>query len=87
LIQRVENAINDSGCFNRVLVKKFPWSARYDTRQYLGLLNTYSDHLLLTPKIRQHLFDGVAHVIERHGGSIERPYVAVLFVTQKRNAD
>ncbi len=87
LIHRVETAINESGCFERVQVRTFPWSARYDTRQYLGLLNTYSDHLLLAPNVRQHLFDGVAQVIERHGGFIERPYVAVLFIAQKRNAN
>ncbi|MCI0477456.1 MAG: class I SAM-dependent methyltransferase [Anaerolineales bacterium] len=86
LIRRVETAINESSAFDSVRVRTFPWSARYDTTQYLGLLNTYSDHLILAPQIRQHLFDGVAQVIARHGGSIERPYIAVLFVAQKRKA-
>ncbi|MBM3130763.1 MAG: hypothetical protein FJ009_19315 [Chloroflexi bacterium] len=66
--------------------KATPWSARYDTTQYLGLLNTYSDHLLLTPQVRQYLFDGVAQVIARYGGFIEKLYLAVLFVAQKRGA-
>lgn len=86
LIKRVETRINESGAFGRVQVRTFPWSARYDTTQYLGLLNTYSDHLILAPPIRQPLFDGVAQVIDRHGGFIERPYIAVLFVAQKRKA-
>jgi len=86
LIRRVETAIDASGAFGRVRVRTFPWSARYDTTQYLGLLNTYSDHLLLAPEVRQHLFDGVAQVIARHGGFIEKPYIAVLFAPQKRGA-
>jgi len=87
LIRRVETRINESGAFERVQVKTFPWSARYDTTQSLGLLTTYSDHLMLSPSVRQHLFDGVAQVIERHGGFIERPYIAVLFIAQRRNAN
>jgi SAM-dependent methyltransferase len=81
--QRTLDDIAASGCFGPVVVRQFPWSARYDTRQYLGLLNTYSDHLALAEATRASLFEGVAEVIERHGGSIERPYVAVLYVAAR----
>jgi hypothetical protein len=46
-------------------------------------LNTYSDHLRLPEQTRQSLFEGVAEVIEQHGGFIERPYLAVLYVARK----
>jgi SAM-dependent methyltransferase len=82
--QQTLDDITASGHFGPVEMKKFPWSARYDTRQYLGLLNTYSDHLGLPEATRASLFEGVAEVIERHGGSIERPYVAMLYVAIKR---
>ena len=81
--QRTLDDITASGCFGPVRMKKFPWSVRYDARQYLGLLNTYSDHLALPEATRASLFEGVAEVIERHGGTIERPYVAVLYVAEK----
>jgi SAM-dependent methyltransferase len=81
--QRIVDEITASGHFGPVQVKKFPWSACYDTRQYLGLLNTYSDHLALPEATRASLFEGVAEVIDRYGGSIERPYVAVLYVALK----
>ncbi len=81
--QQILDDIAASGHFGPVVVRQFPWSARYDTRQYLGLLNTYSDHLALPEATRASLFEGVAQVIERHGGSIERPYVAVLYVAPK----
>ncbi len=82
-IQQILDDIAASGHFGPVQVKKFPWSACYDTRQYLGLLNTYSDHLALPEAVRAGLFEGVAEVINRHGGTVERPYVAVLYIAAK----
>jgi hypothetical protein len=76
-------AITASCCFGPVRTKRFPWSVRYDSQQYLGLLNTYSDHLRLSEQTRQSLFEGVAEVIEQYGGFIERPYLAVLYVARK----
>lgn len=83
MIKQREAAINLSGCFGPVRIKRFPWSVRYDSRQYLGLLNTYSDHLRLPERTRNHLFEGIAKVIHQHGGFVERPYLAVLYVAQK----
>ena len=82
-IQQRVVEIEASGCFGTVTVKRFPWSMRYTTRQYQGLLNTYSDHLRLSGVTRQHLIHAIGEVIDSHGGSIERPYVAVLYVAQK----
>jgi hypothetical protein len=33
---------------------------------------------------RQHLFQGIADVIDRHGGYIDKPYLAVLYLARKR---
>ena len=68
--------------FDRVEVLRFPWTRRYDTRQYLGLLNTYSDHLRMGEAQRAHLFEGVAEVVERHGGAVVKPYQAVLYLAE-----
>jgi SAM-dependent methyltransferase len=81
--QQTLDDIAASRHFGPVQVEKFPWSACYDTRQYLGLLNTYSDHLALPEATRVSLFEGVAEVIDRHGGYIERPYVAMLYLAPK----
>jgi ubiquinone/menaquinone biosynthesis C-methylase UbiE len=80
--QRAE-AIQSSGCFASIAVERFPWSAQYDARQYIGLLNTYSDHLRLSERTRRHFFEGVSEVIRRHGGSIAKPYLAVLYVAKR----
>ena len=82
-IRQVIADITDSGCFGPVTVKRFPWTQVYRTAEYLGLTNTYSDHLLLPDSKRQRLFAALAAVIDAHGGSLERQYVAVLYVAPK----
>lgn len=74
--------IDTSGWFGKVEVRRFPWSKQFDTQHYLGLMNTYSDHLRLSEEKRKCLFEGVADAIQRHGGIIERPYVTVLYMAE-----
>ncbi len=83
LLKQREIEIIESGCFGTVELRKFPWVTRYSTEQYLGLLNTYSDHLRLPKEDRNRLFESIAEVIERYGGYIEKPYLAVLYTAQK----
>lgn len=73
--------------FEKVIVRTYPRSTRYETKTYLGLLNTYSDHLRLPEPRRQALFEAVAELIEQHGGQIEKPYVTVLFMARRKNCD
>lgn len=75
--------ITRSGCFGPVTIRRFPWSQTYRTGEYVGLINTHSDHLRLPEQTRQHLFKSVAAAIDAQGGSIELDYVTVLYVAQK----
>jgi SAM-dependent methyltransferase len=81
-IREREAEIASSGFFGDVITHRFPWSAQYDTPQYVGLLGTHSDHLRLSEEVRASLFEGVAQVIDRHGGAIEKPYLTVLHVAR-----
>lgn len=83
LIKQRETEITESGYFGPVSVKRFPWTARYNAEQFTGLLGTYSDHLRLPQETRERLFEGVAGIIGKHGGYIEKPYTAVLYLAQK----
>jgi len=56
--------------------------ASYTTAEYVTLLRTFSDHLALEPIVRDQLFEAVASAIERFGGRIDRPQVAVLFLVE-----
>lgn len=85
LIKQRKADIEESGLFRNICVKKFPWSARYNAQEYVGLLGTYSDHLRLSEERRKSLFEDVSAVIARHGGIVERPYLAVLYVAQAQH--
>jgi SAM-dependent methyltransferase len=71
--------------FGPVHVGSFPWTARYTTRQYLDLLETHSDHALLDPVLRTPLYDAIADAIERRGGRIDVPYLAMLLLTVRED--
>lgn len=83
LVENRARSLRECPYFAQVEVRKYPWSARYATDAYLGLLNTYSDHLRLPPDRRQVLFDQIGAVIDRHGGSINRPYLAVVYLARR----
>ncbi len=80
------NELSGNDNFDLMEVKRFPWQETYSTQQYLGLLNTYSDHLRLTEKKRWELFAEIKEVLEQAGGRIEKPYEAVAYIARKHNS-
>lgn len=83
LADRRAQEITASGYYQPPQIGIFPWSEIYTTERYLGLLSTYSDHIALEPERRQALFSAIADLIDRHGGQIEKSYVAYTYVAQK----
>lgn len=84
-IRATEAYINGTGLFEQVLVKRYPWAKDYNTEKYLKLLNTYSDHRNLEEGKRLQLFRGIGKLIEnKYGGTITRPYLAVLCIAKKK---
>jgi SAM-dependent methyltransferase len=84
-IRTTEAYINETGLFEPVLVKGYLWTKDYNTEEYLKLLNTYSDHRNLEESRRTRLFRGIGELIEKeYGGTITRPYLAVLYIARKR---
>ena len=69
--------------FRDVVVEEFPWSESYTTSQYLTLLNTYSDHIALPEEMKMCLHGRIGQVVEKHGGYVNKSYVAVLLVARK----
>jgi SAM-dependent methyltransferase len=83
IIKERHDEISRSTCFGPVIIRRFPWSHTYPTKEFIGLLHTYSDHLRLPEKIRQQLSQSISEFIDLQGGSIRREYVAVLYMAQK----
>jgi len=82
VIERTLADFAASGCFGPVELRRYPWSKRYPAEQYVKLVQTYSDHLSLDEETRQNLCAGICETIEQHGGTIERPYLAVLYMAR-----
>ena len=83
IIEERHTKILQSGCFNQVTIRRFHWSRTYRTEEYLGLLNTHSDHLRLEQPTRQKLSDAIGSAIDKDGGTVKRKYMSVLYVAKK----
>lgn len=59
-------------------VKNYGAASRYTSEEYVRLLGTTSDHLLLEPAARERLLGRIEGVIDRHGGAFELPLVTRL---------
>ena len=81
-VERTVREIRDSGLFTEPRIVQHPWASIYDTAGYIRLLQTFSDHRALSAATRDALFAAVSQVIDHFGGTIERPWIATLFLSR-----
>ena len=63
----------------------YHWTQDYSAEQYVALLGTHSDHLMLEPDARERLLAAVTDVINGPGaGVLEMPYRAILCLGRRR---
>lgn len=77
-----EAEISATGGFVAPTVHTFPWRQRYSAGEYVRLLSTHSDHILLEPAVRERLLARIAEVIEARGGELEVMYVTHLYLAR-----
>jgi len=81
----VAGALADHPAFESVGAFPHPFEATYDARQFVRLLDTYSDYRVLDEAVRDQLFDELVRVIdERHDGRVTRRYSPTLFLARRR---
>jgi len=83
-VERTVREIRASGLFGEPSVNRYPWTATTTSAGYLELLRTFSDHLALDPADLERLLPAVRSVIDRFGGTIERPQVTTLFLVRPK---
>ncbi|HLY34393.1 MAG TPA: methyltransferase domain-containing protein [Jatrophihabitantaceae bacterium] len=66
-----------AGGFASVEVRRYPWDRTYTALEYVQLVQTYSDHVILPAEQRAALADAVVAAIEDAGGSVATRYVTV----------
>jgi hypothetical protein len=64
--------------FNGAEARTYSWEYRYTAAEYVRLLGTHSDHIVLDPATRTRLFDRIEQVITNHGGMLELIYLTQL---------
>jgi hypothetical protein len=72
-----------SACFEAVVPRRYPWSYHYNTSDYLGLMETHSDHRLLPAEQRGRLHEAIGQALEGSGGGIEVFCEANLYVAKR----
>ena len=82
-MERRAEQIRNTQRFSEVKIEQFPWTARYSSADYVALLDTHSNHLMLPAETRERLYGGITQVLEKHGGTIEKHYTAVLYLARK----
>lgn len=80
---RVADEIDASGSFGAVHAVRYPWRRRYSGDEYVALLGTYSDHLLMPDEARGQLLAALREAIAEHGG-IEVAYELRLYLARRR---
>lgn len=76
--------IETSGLFDQVQVRHFDWEVSYDAQGYIGLLDTFSNHIAMSPGQRDRLYGEIRRLLaERPDGRLLRGWGAVLHVARR----
>ena len=64
--------------FGRPEVRRYEWTCDYTAAEYVALLSTHSDHIVLPDGRRAELMGAVTDVIDAHGGTLRMNYATKL---------
>ena len=62
--------------------RSYTWTEDYTSKQYVELLQTHSDHIVLADVQRHALLDAVATVIDRRGGTLTIEYATAMWLAR-----
>jgi hypothetical protein len=71
-----------SGLYGPARVVEFPWDDVHTAASYVRRISTYSDHATLPDAVRAGLYADIAAGIDRHGGRLVVPTVALACVAR-----
>ena len=77
-----ERELADADGFELLAPRVYEWSQRYTAAEYLDLIATHSDHIVLSPESRRALFAAVGAAIEDAGGEFTLGYVTHLWLAR-----
>ena len=74
--------LGDADGFEPPELRTYAWVEDYTSSEYVALLQTHSDHILLPGSAREGLLDEVASVTDGHGGTLRLEYVTALWLAR-----
>ncbi len=77
-----QSYLSELNKFTRINYLEYPWQKTYAKEEYIGLLSTFSDHMILEPKVRTQFFKEMEDLIEANGNQVEKFYKTVLLYAQ-----
>jgi ubiquinone/menaquinone biosynthesis C-methylase UbiE len=78
---------DESGMFEPVAHRSYPWKWRQGTSSYTDFLRTRSDHRMLESAKREAMLDEIAKTIDGDGGSLTVDYETHLYIARVLNRD
>jgi hypothetical protein len=75
----------ESGVFEPVEHKCYPWQWQHTTSSYTDYLRTRSDHRMLEPAKRDELLREIAEAIESQGARFDMNYETHLYIARRIN--
>lgn len=76
--------IERNGLFDHVVVRHFDWEVSYDAEEYLRLLDTFSGHIAMEARKRDHLYKEIRRrLAQRPDGRLRRHWGAVLQIARR----
>ena len=79
-----QNYLDELSYFKQVNRVEYPWEKRYSKDAYLGLLQTFSDHMTLEEQKRKQFFEAIEKAIELNGNQVEKYYKTVLLFAKRK---
>ncbi len=77
------NAIESDPNFDFPDVKLFSYEKKYSTSEYMGLLNTFSDHMTMKIEKRACFFNEIRDIIISKNGEVNRKYETIVITSKK----
>jgi ubiquinone/menaquinone biosynthesis C-methylase UbiE len=79
-IEEYKSEIENCGLFDEVIIKKYVMKIKYNSDEYVNLLDTYSHHFVLEDTVKNVLYNEIKNLIKKNDGSIIRTYYPTLFL-------
>ena len=75
--------IEKSSLFSKPVITRLLWKKSYTADEYYGFMLTGNSFVQKSDEEKQNAFLEIKQLAEKHNGIIERPYLCVLYLTQR----